>query len=143
MYSRSQLIREMLVIRHKLMFLNTEILNLYYEMKLLSQANLFLLEIIFHNHIFEMSKHQYLQLLTMQSKISIVSYPMISFFMFNFQRLNFSNTLSCFLKKLFSFCYIHMCTVKVCTHITSILIVFCCYHFLESFPSRLIWEVLI
>ena len=64
-------------------------------------------------------------LMLMGSKKSMVNYPMISFFMLIFQRLNFNSTLSCFLKTLFFFCYVHnfrLCAVKLWTHLTSMLV---------------------
>ena len=62
------------------------------------------------------------------------------------QRLDFtSNTLSYFFENIF-LVLLHtqlfrLCAGKVCTHVTNMLVVFYCCHYLKGFSRHLIWEM--
>ena len=135
MYSGRQLKRNMLVTGHKLMFLNTEKINLYDDMKLLSQTSVFLCKNIFLNHIFEIYKgtrskpyHQQLCILAhvdeKQKKYGELSDDQllyVYFSTFEFQQhlvLFFENIVLLLLcTQLF-----RLCAVKLWTHLTSMLV---------------------
>ena len=62
------------------------------------------------------------------------------------QRLDFtSNTQSYFFEKIFLLLLhpqiFRFCAVKVCTHITNMLVVFYCCHYLKGLSRHLIWEM--